>query len=267
MKKALFVLILLFLVSCAGIMENMQSTDTKTISRAPYYIFPDKELEVVSDSVQVLPVRTAGDPDFSADIQLLAREMNNFLAQEKGMFLADHRMIEGDGKPSIMFGQRGIYEDEESDEDASDMVFRITQPSRAWKKKWNPEGKPYTLVLELSVTGYSARVKNLLLEKELILGTGYTEPLPWITSTEKPVTVLQLTTFLLNQYGRIVRAGAEGIYVRPDSFFDFMLGSSSLIDDEDIETVISNHRRKDIPEHPLVWQAALEEILKRMTEK
>ena len=48
----------------------------------------------------------------------------------------------------------------------------------------------------------------------MALGTGFTKSLPWLTSLETPVAVLQLTGALVGRDGKAIRIGSEGFYAK-----------------------------------------------------
>ncbi|HSL69113.1 MAG TPA: hypothetical protein VK864_02670, partial [Longimicrobiales bacterium] len=100
--------------------------------------------------------------------------------------------------------------------------------------------------------------------KEIELGTGYTMALPWLTSLDDPVTVLQLTGALIGRDGRALRIGAEGLIAHRTSFLLSALGAQRIISDEDVERVRSA-RREDLPGQPLVWQVALRRLVAGLT--
>ena len=100
--------------------------------------------------------------------------------------------------------------------------------------------------------------QNIILvsDKSVELGTGYTTALPWLTSLETPVTVLQLTGALVDRQGRAVRIGAEGILAVRTPLLASGLGAQRVLSPDDVDRarVLKDAGR---PGQPLVWRAAL----------
>lgn len=148
------------------------------------------------------------------------------------------------------------------------MRLAVTNASPQWKT-WIGEtmdgaGVERTLVLTLEVGNYFVRQRGLAGKKEVELGTGHTVPLPWVTSLETPVSVLQLTGVLVGRDGRAIRIGAEGMLARRTPFEVSALGGQALISDEDVEA-LRVARREDLAGRPLVWRTALETLVRRLT--
>lgn len=130
-------------------------------------------------------------------------------------------------------------------------VMRTTQTSRA-------------LVVTLEIGDYLMRQEGLRGTKVVELGTGNRATLPWLTSLETPVSVLQLTASLVGADGKAVRIGAEGFYARRSALLVSAVGGQELIGDDDIRGV-RTLRRDDLPGAPLVWRVAMRELVGRVT--
>jgi hypothetical protein len=120
------------------------------------------------------------------------------------------------------------------------------------------------LVLTLEVGQYLPRQTGLRGDKEVELGTGHVVRLPWLTSLETPVSVLQLTGALVSSDGRAIRIGAEGILARRTPLVASALGAQRLVSDEDVEQA-RTLRRDDLPGQPLAWQVALRHLVAQLT--
>jgi hypothetical protein len=144
----------------------------------------------------------------------------------------------------------------------------IARPSDSWVEAVRPigasAGASRTLLITLEVGQYWTRQRNLRGSKEVELGTGYAVDVPWLTSLETPVTVLQLTGALLAPDGDAVRIGAEGLFPRRTRLLVSAIGGQELLSDDDVERV-RTLRREDLPGAPLVWQAALRNLLAELT--
>lgn len=148
------------------------------------------------------------------------------------------------------------------------MKLAVGRPSRAWvapvRSALGEAGAAGTLVITLEVGQYWTRQRNVLGQKEVRLGTDHDVPVPWLTSLDQPVSVLQLTGALVDRDGRAVRIGAEGLLARRTNLLLSSVGAQALIRDEDVQS-LRTRRRDDLPGRPLVWQAALRNLVAELT--
>lgn len=150
----------------------------------------------------------------------------------------------------------------------STMRLAVGRPSERWTA-WMAEaaergGVAHTLVLTLEAGHYLPRQRNVAGEKEVELGTGHTVALPWLTSLDTPVSVLQLTGARIAIDGLAIRIGAEGLLARRTRPLVSAMGAPELITEEDV-TQLRAARRTDLPGEPLVWQVALRQLVEELT--
>lgn len=148
------------------------------------------------------------------------------------------------------------------------MQLAVGRPSTAWTG-WMRElltgaGAGRGLVVTLEVGQYLPRQTGLRGDKDVELGTGHVTRLPWLTSLETPVTVLQLTGALMNPDGQAVRIGAEGIVARRTRLLVSSVGGQEVLRDEDVAAV-RTRRRDDLPGQPLAWRVALAHLVEQLT--
>jgi hypothetical protein len=148
------------------------------------------------------------------------------------------------------------------------MRLAVGRPAPEWVA-WSgaamdSAGVARALVITLEVSQYRVEQRGIPGDKMVELGTGYTVRLPWLTSLETPVHVLQLTGALMGRDGRAIRIGAEGMLARKTSLPLSALGAQALIPDEVVEELRAA-RREDLPGEPLVWQAAVRTLVARLT--
>jgi len=144
----------------------------------------------------------------------------------------------------------------------------VGRPSDAWTT-WAASAMAGTdvsraLVLTLEVGQYWTRQVGFRGDKQVELGTNHTVSLPWLTSLETPVTVLQLTGALMDSSGKAVRIGAEGLVARRTRLLVSALGAQELLTDEEVQRLRTS-RREDLPGQPLVWQVALRNLVAELT--
>ena len=148
------------------------------------------------------------------------------------------------------------------------MRLAVGRPSASWTE-WaravmDSAGAARALVLTLEVGQYWTHQRGLRGDKEVQLGTNYSVPVPWLTSLETPVTVLQLTGALVDRDGKAVRIGAEGLVARRTRLLVSAVGGQELLSGEDVERLRTS-RREDLPGQPLVWQVALRTLVTQLT--
>lgn len=157
-----------------------------------------------------------------------------------------------------------------SDAEQPRMRLAVGRPSAEWSESvrsaLDARGAQQALVLTLEVGQYWVTKSGWTNRKSIALGTNYSMPLPWLTSLETPVSVLQLTGALMDHDGLAVRIGAEGMLARRTSLVMSGLGAQALISDDDVEQ-LRTLRREDLPGKPLVWQAALRQLVGDLTAR
>lgn len=148
------------------------------------------------------------------------------------------------------------------------MRLAVGRPSNDWvawtSARMASAGVATVLVLTLEVGHYRVRQTGLLGKKEIELGTDYVSNLPWLTSVETPVNVLQVTGALMGRDGRALRIGAEGMLARRSGILASAAGLQALITDREVEELRAA-RRGELPGQPLVWQMALRSLVAGLT--
>ncbi|HET9011033.1 MAG TPA: hypothetical protein VFN38_04425, partial [Gemmatimonadaceae bacterium] len=144
------------------------------------------------------------------------------------------------------------------------MRLAVGRPSPVWiasaATALERSGAQHALVLTLEVGQYWVTKTGWTNRKSIELGTNYSVPLPWLTSLESPVNVLQLTGALMDRDGLAVRIGAEGLLARRTSLVMSGMGAQALISDDDVQQ-LRTLRREDLEGKPLVWQVALRQLV------
>ena len=150
------------------------------------------------------------------------------------------------------------------------MQLTVGRPSQNWvasvSDAMTKSGTQRVLVITLEVGEYLLRQEGLAGAKVLELGTGNKARLPWLTSLETPVTVLQLTGALVDRTGKAIRIGAEGFHARRTRLSVSAVGGQELLSDGDVNAA-RTARRSDLPGEPLAWQVALRELVGRITAR
>ena len=143
----------------------------------------------------------------------------------------------------------------------------VGRPSPEWVAAVAPAlasvGAERVLLVTLELGQYRVTSTGWRNDKSIELGTGHSAKLPWLTSLEAPVQVLQLTGALVGADGRAVRIGAEGLLARRTGLVMSGFGAQALITDEDVER-LRTLRRDDLPGRPLAWQVALRALVAQL---
>ena len=148
------------------------------------------------------------------------------------------------------------------------MRLAVGRPSGEWTnalaEALTAHNAVRAIVITLEVGQYWPQQTNWRGSKAVELGTGHVAELPWLTSLETPVSVLQLTGALVSRDGRAVRIGAEGMLARRTGIIAAGLGAQALITDADVQE-LRTRRREDLPGSPLVWKVALRTLVERLS--
>ena len=210
-----------------------------------------------------------------SSVAALVADINVYLDSLSGSPLLPAIDARGHVAPNVYFGcERDASEDciERGDSvlgrRGTTMRLAVERPSRSWITRLSASldsaGATHALVITLEVGQYWPRQSGLRGSKSVELGTGHGVALPWLTSLETPVSVLQLTGALVDREGKAVRIGAEGIVAQRTSLPVSAIGAQRVIAAEDVERARSA-RRQDIPGQPLAWRTALCHLLTQLS--
>lgn len=150
----------------------------------------------------------------------------------------------GSGSPDISFGARrgGVGADgvplsptEVDPREPRRMAFDVETPGKTWRERVREAGAPEAvLVLQLGFGDLWARQADWKGNKQIEIGTGRKVAVPWLTSLDDPVQVLQLTGALVSRDGRLLRVGAEGIAARRTGMGASVLGAQEVFSEADL---------------------------------
>lgn len=147
------------------------------------------------------------------------------------------------------------------------MVLHVRKLSDAWRRGMAAllaqQALRYAVVVTLSVSQYP-KGREGTFGKKVAIGTGYAEPVRFLTAEDKLLEVLQLTGVLLDARGEVVRAGAEGVLARDTPFAAQVFDVEQMLDDRTLEQVLTVPRRRDLPGNPLKLEVALANLLAQL---
>lgn len=146
------------------------------------------------------------------------------------------------------------------------MVLHLEYPSEAWRARVAAQAPaPAFLWIRLALVDYP-RADEGMLGKKVVLGEGHEAPQPFLRTELQPLQVLQVTGALLAPDGRVLAAGAEGIHAVDTPFKAQIFNLQREIDPQQIQAILSELRRADLPGEPLKWQAALDNLVYRLLQ-
>lgn len=146
------------------------------------------------------------------------------------------------------------------------MVVSVEQPSEDWRARVTTQpAAPAYLWIRLSLAEYSVRSTGLF-NRTVLLGEGHDAPQPFLRSELTPVQVLQVTGVLVAPDGRVLAAGGEGIRTIDAPLTTQLLAAQREIDPAVLRELMTELRREDLPGKPLNWEAALDNLVRRLLE-
>lgn len=148
------------------------------------------------------------------------------------------------------------------------LKLAVGRPSAQWIT-WAGEAMQaadvtHAIVLTVEVGQMLPRQSGLRGDKWVDLGTGHRASLPWLTSLETPVQVLQLTGSLVDRNGMAVRIGVEGMLAKRTRLVVSALGAQELLSPDDLAT-LRTRTREELPGRPLVWREAMRQLVVGLT--
>lgn len=273
MSRVIHLGLLVLLTACATTGSTFRSgVGDRQLEHPPYYAGP-AVAALQSPSIVALPVafqRGASQSEVfdpasgvGSAVAALVTDMNALLdslfAGRKSASVTGQGVV----PPNVHFGceldatndcvERG---DSVLGRRGTTMKLAVERPSAQWIARHaamlDSAGATHSLVLTLEVGQYWPRQRGLRGDKSVELGTDYTVDLPWLTSLETPVSVLQLTGALIDREGKAVRIGAEGILAVRTPLAASGFGLQRILSEEDVRRARSVEQ-----EGRIVWRSAI----------
>jgi len=143
----------------------------------------------------------------------------------------------------------------------------IGRPSKQWiaelQRRLDSTGATHALVTTLEVGEYLPHQRGIKGDKVVQLGRNHDVELPWLTSLEQPVSVLQLTAAVVDRDGRAVRIAAEGLLAKRTSVVLSAFDMQAVLQDKDLDA-LQSAVRDDLAQKPRVLVAGLGNLLKNL---
>jgi len=250
-----------------------------TRRRPPHYLGKVPTGTVVLVRVPILTGASFGEPGpqkaLLAVIETARPAFEAALDSLAAPVLPDSAGDFGDGAPTVYVGSpKGFFASEPlagSDdlEPARDAVrVRTTDPSGAWKKRLRSAaqeaGATHVLVVTLELSDYPVSQKDWKGSKAVDLAAGHTTPVPWLTSLDQPVEVLQWTGSLYTADGKLARAGAEAFHALRTPFRESAVGLQRATTPDVLEQALAAPRN-DVAGAPPGWLVAMANVVAELT--
>ena len=267
-----FVAAMLLAVSGCAALDEAAVARTDRLNEAPFYkAYAD--VPPGEGAVLVLPLRLESEE--AVRLRRLAGTIEDYLATAECCRLI--AALPADGAPLVYVGSS---EGENVPLDAPDMreyyeeyppmIVHYAKPSAAWREELREladrESANRIIVTQLDFVQYPKADRGFF-GKKVVLGTGHEKDVRFFSAVDKPIEVLQLSAVLLDQDGRELCAGAEGIHGSDAPFWVQMLDAGKDIDDATLERILTAERREDLPGAPLNWQAAVDQLLWNLLQR
>ncbi|MCD6116828.1 hypothetical protein J7K93_07425 [bacterium] len=279
-KKKGFILMVffagsLFLFACAAL-NNLRTSTSVVLNKPPNYYGKIPRAGSSTLKVGLFPIVTdirvdKRDKRIWADLLKDVNRYSNTLSLVKSLPDLDLPLSEFPdvyvGSPEMFGAPVSSSSYDNGDENyIPPMVLYYRNPSASWKEKvvnlCMEKNIDYVLFVTAGLSEYMIRQKNLFGKKELVLGTGYSIPVKWLSSLEDPVDVVHFTGVLVDKTGKIRRSGAEGILAaKKQSLFESAIGLRNSMGSDKIKQITKDIKRDDLSGHPLAYKIALRNLI------
>jgi hypothetical protein len=239
--------------------------------RGPVVVFPIAWQAGATQPAFMEPNTSADDAPLQQLLAGMQRHLDSLAAGAMTAPLPGDRLT----PPDVQFGCPSMNQQECDARDPNETLGRqgtfhrlaVANPSPAWKaalrRRLDSLQATHAVVITLEIGQYLPRQRGITGSKYVTLSDTHEASLPWLTSLEAPVSVIQLTGAVVDADGKAVRIAAEGLWVKRTPLMLSAIDAQSLLRDDDVRTLLRTPRN-DLPGQPLVWQAGLASLLRSL---
>lgn len=273
--------------SCSAL-DKLSTSKTDRLERGQFYKTYESKVRLdPSASVALLPVIVqpsldSFDMDYDPKNPNLIELSDSITAKIQRLDLSiamvnEYELIESKKAPGIYVGSSegkrvpfGASVQRGEEEIDPPMIIHLNKPNDSWKEQAMNTAQEYEadylLRVWVSFSEYP-KVDKGILKKQVLLGTNYAKEVRFFSDDLKPVEVLQLSGYLADKNGNIIRAGAEGVIHNDTAFWLQLLDIEELIDDETIRRLLYRDRRDDLPGDPLTLDVAIKNLVSQLLDR
>lgn len=273
----------LLYISCAT-MNKLSTPQTERLGSAPFF---KKYLKTIPDEnagIYHLPLDVADryktDPFFKSggrSLQPLMKIISKYIDSLQLSAKLETDQLSIPGGPRLFIGNFESFDAppeakhmRNENDKYPPMIIHIEKPAKEWKtallQSLTAVNGNFLVIMNLSFAEFPKADKGLV-GKKVVLGIHYEQSLNFLTAIDKPVEVLQITGMLLDREGNILRAGSEGILAKDTPFSLQIFNIQKEIDRKAIDKLINEERREDLPDKPLKWKVAVNNLYAKLLEK
>ncbi len=178
------------------------------------------------------------------------------------------------GRPDVRFGVRrgGTAADgtprasgEIDPTEPRRMSFEVEDPSKTWRRDVQAamgDSVSHVVSVQLGFDELWVRQKDWKGNKTIAIGTERAVPVPWLTSLDDPVQVLQLTGAVTDHEGKVRRVGAEGLTARRTGMTASVVGAQEVLTEQDLLAILEAPSG-EVPS----WRVALRQLVASLLAK
>lgn len=292
MKSLVYILgltiIALSAFSACSSINHLSTGRTDRLKKGEFYkTYESRNLPDDTSSIGLLPVTVQPnmedrDFEYDRDDPLLIELTDSISAKISRLpisfiSLSDYTLADSKNGPGVYVGSSEGYNVpdgasivREDIEKYPPMVIYMEKAKDDWKVAASNTAADYEadylLRIWISFAEYPKSDKGLV-KRMVVLGTDYEIETRFFSSEDKPLEVLQLSGYVADKNGNIVRAGAEGVIHNDTPFWLQVLDVKELIDDEMLVRLLHEERREDLPGNPLVLDVALENLIAQLLDR
>ncbi|HET8864420.1 MAG TPA: hypothetical protein VFM80_01900 [Gracilimonas sp.] len=292
MKTNVYVLgltiVSVFALASCSTLDKLSTGRTDRLKKGEFYkTYEANKLPDASAAIGLLPITVQPNMEeddfwYDRDHTLLVELTDSISAKISRLpisliEISDYTLVDSKNAPGIYVGSSegdnvpaGASIVREDHEKYPPMIIYKSKAKDDWKVAASNTASEYEaeylLRIWISFAQYPKSDKGLV-KKKVILGTNYEPEIRFFSSEDKPVEVLQLSGYLTDKNGTVLRAGAEGVIYKDTPFWQQVLSIEELIDDKMLARLLHEERREDLPGNPLVLDVAIENLISQLLDR
>lgn len=282
------IIVSVFALASCSTLDKLSTGRTDHLKKGEFYkTYEAKNLPDASASIGLLPITVQPnmeEPDFEYDRDhpLLVELTDSISAKISRLPISlipisEYTLTDSEKAPGIYVGSSegdnvpgGASIVREGHDKYPPMIIYMKKAKDDWKVAASNTATEYEteylMRIWISFAEYPKSDKGLV-KREVILGTNHSKETRFFSSDDKPLEILQLSGYIVDKNGNIVRAGAEGVIHNDTPFWLQVLDVKELIDDQMLARLLHEERREDLTGNPLVLDVALKNLISQLLDR